>query len=67
MFWEPGLVDSKTGLPTLDKAELLGALMGLAKVSDEDPRREDWKRVGKEKLASNSKSSNVKQPVAEPA
>ena len=62
-----GLVDSKTGLPTLDKAELLGALMGLAKVSDEDPRREDWKRVGKEKLASNSKSSNVKQPVAEPA
>jgi hypothetical protein len=42
-----GLVDTKTGKPTIDKAELLGALLGLlAKVPAEDPRREEWKRAG---------------------
>ncbi|ECV5707785.1 hypothetical protein F2K45_24465 [Salmonella enterica subsp. enterica] len=41
-----GLVDRKTGKPTLDRGELLGALLGLAKVPPYDPRRADWKRAG---------------------
>jgi len=41
-----GLVDTKTGQPTLDRGELLGALMGLAKVPEDDPRRMEWKRAG---------------------
>jgi Conjugal transfer protein TraD len=41
-----GLVDKKSGKPTLDQSELLGALLGLAKVPSEDPRRKEWKRVG---------------------
>lgn len=41
-----GLVDTKTGQPTLDRGELLGALMGLAKVPEDDPRRTEWKRAG---------------------
>ena len=40
-----GLVDTKTGKPAIDKGELLGALLGLAKVPAEDPRRLEWKRV----------------------
>ncbi len=49
-----GLVDTKTGKPTLDKAELLGALLGLAKVPKEDPRRKDWQRAGVAVLAEQS-------------
>jgi hypothetical protein len=41
-----GLVDTLTGEPTIDRGELLGALLGLAKVSADDPRRADWKRAG---------------------
>ena len=41
-----GLVDTKTGKPAIDKGELLGALLGLAKVPVEDPRRKEWKRAG---------------------
>jgi len=40
------LVDTKTGKPLIDKGELLGALLGLAKVPAEDPRRLEWKRAG---------------------
>lgn len=46
-----GLVDTKTGQPTLDRGELLGALLGLAKVPPNDARRGDWKRAGDAKLA----------------
>lgn len=46
-----GLVDTKTGRPTLDRGELLGALLGLAKVPPNDARRSDWKRAGDAKLA----------------
>ena len=46
-----GLVDTKTGQPTIDKGELLGALLGLAKVPAEDPRRLEWKRAGDALLA----------------
>ena len=45
-----GLVDTVTGKPIMDKAELLGALMGLAKVPAEDPRRNEWQRAGSDKL-----------------
>ena len=41
-----GLVDTKTGKPAIDKGELLGALLGLAKVTAEDQRRLEWKRAG---------------------
>lgn len=54
------LVDTTTGQPMIDKAELLGALMGLAKVPSDDPRRKEWKRVGQEKLASVKTSANKK-------
>jgi len=46
-----GLVDAKTGKPVINKGELLGALLGLAKVTAEDPRRLEWKRVGDALLA----------------
>ena len=46
-----GLVDTKTGKPTLDRGELLGALLGLAKMPADDPRRGDWKRAGDALLA----------------
>ena len=46
-----GLVDTKSGKPIIDKGELLGALLGLAKVPAEDPRRKEWKRVGDLMLA----------------
>lgn len=49
-----GLVDKKTGKPTLDRGELLGALLGLAKVPSTDPRRTEWKRVGDALLAESS-------------
>lgn len=46
-----GLVDTKTGKPTLDRGELLGALLGLAKVPADDSRRAEWKRAGDTLLA----------------
>lgn len=46
-----GLVDTKTGKPTLDRGELLGALLGLAKVPSDDARRSDWTRAGDALLA----------------
>ena len=49
-----GLVDTKTGQPIIDKGELLGALLGLAKVTAEDPRRLEWKRAGDSMLAEQS-------------
>lgn len=46
-----GLIDTETGKPTIDRGELLGALLGLAKVPAEDARRADWKRAGDALLA----------------
>jgi hypothetical protein len=46
-----GLVDTMTGKPTIDRGELLGALLGLAKVPADDVRRSDWKRAGDALLA----------------
>jgi len=61
-----GLVDTKTGQPVMDKAELLGALMGLANVGSDDPRRQEWKRAGDDKL-SQSVSKKAKSPAPEMA
>ena len=55
-----GLVDSKTGRPTVDRGELLGALLGLAKVPLDDQRRSEWKRAGDALLA--AKSSTTPEP-----
>lgn len=55
-----GLVDSKTGRPTVDRGELLGALLGLAKVPLDDQRRSEWKRAGDALLA--AKSSMPTEP-----
>lgn len=55
-----GLVNSKTGRPTVDRGELLGALLGLAKVPLDDQRRSEWKRAGDALLA--AKSSTTTEP-----
>lgn len=55
-----GLVDSKTGRPTVDRGELLGALLGLAKVPLDDQRRSEWKRAGDALLT--AKSSTTTKP-----
>ena len=55
-----GLVDTKTGRPTVDRGELLGALLGLAKVPVDDQRRSEWKRAGDALLA--AKSSTTTEP-----
>ena len=52
-----GLVDTKSGKPLSDPAELLGALMGLAQVPADDPRREDWRRAGAKRMAERAFSS----------
>jgi hypothetical protein len=54
-----GLVDTKTGLPTGDRGELLGALLGLAQVPADDPRRGDWKRAGEALLSTRLKNATV--------
>ena len=53
-----GLVDTKTGKPAIDKGELLGALLGLAKVPAEDPRRKEWKRAGDSIISDTSTQKN---------
>lgn len=45
-----GLVDTKTGKPVMDSATLLGALLSLGKVPQEDSRWQGWKTVGEERL-----------------
>jgi len=50
-----GLVDSGTHAPAFDPGELLGALLGLAEVPAEDPRRHEWKRAGEALLAEKRK------------
>ena len=46
-----GLVHPATRAPVFDRGELLGALLGLANVPAEDPRRREWKRAGDALLA----------------
>jgi hypothetical protein len=58
-----GLVDTVTGKPLVDKAELLGALMGLAKVPAEDPRRKEWQKAGSDKLQELQKAKPESVPA----
>jgi len=46
-----GLVDTRTGKPTRDPAELLGALQAIAEHPAEDFQRQAWKRAGEAILA----------------
>jgi len=46
-----GLVDSKTGNPTWDKGELLGALASMADADINDAKRKIWKDKGDALLA----------------
>nr|WP_176704150.1 conjugal transfer protein TraD [Pseudomonas sp.]QDK64821.1 mobilization protein MobC [Pseudomonas sp.] len=50
-----GLVDKQTGKPISDRGELLGALLGLAKVQVDDQRRAEWKRAGDSLIAASGK------------
>lgn len=52
------LVDTKTGTPVLDRGELLGALLGMAKVPVDDPVRSQWKRAGDALIAAREKPKN---------
>ncbi|MCP1608342.1 MULTISPECIES: conjugal transfer protein TraD [Pseudomonadota] len=46
-----GLVDTKTGMPTRDRGELLGALASLAGAEVDDTKRKAWKAKGDALLA----------------
>jgi hypothetical protein len=50
-----GLLNAKTGKPLIDRGELLGGLLELAKIPADDQRRETWKRVGDALLADGGK------------
>ena len=50
-----GLVDTRTGRPVSDRGELLGALLELAQVPQDELRRKGWKRAGDELLAEKMK------------
>jgi len=52
-----GLVDKHTGKPITDRGELLGALLGLAKVPADDGRRAEWKRAGDALLTEKEKKT----------
>lgn len=58
-----GLLDKKTGKPTVDRSELLGALLGLVSVPPTDPRRADWKRAGDALLGLPSHVSGTSAPA----
>ncbi len=50
-----GLVNTGTDAPGLDREELLGALLRLAEVPAQDPRRREWKRIGEACMAKKAK------------
>lgn len=50
-----GLVDTRTGRPVSDRGELLGALLELAAVPQDELRRKGWKRAGDALLADKMK------------
>ena len=49
-----GLVDTKTGIATMDKGELLGALVSLANANTPAEKRAEWKARGDALMASKS-------------
>lgn len=52
-----GLVDSKTGTPTRDKGELLGALIAMAEADISPERRAEWKKTGDQALSQGNKQT----------
>lgn len=50
-----GLVDTKTGIPTRDRGELLGALLALAGNEVTTEKRAEWKKKGDALLAKSGK------------
>ncbi|EBG3748877.1 hypothetical protein FIX32_21485 [Salmonella enterica] len=50
-----GLVDTKTGVPTRDRGELLGALLALAGSEATTEKRAEWKKKGDTLLAKSGK------------
>lgn len=54
-----GLVDTQTGKPTRDAAELLGALAWLATMSADEGRKAAWREKGAAMLAAASPDSSV--------
>jgi Conjugal transfer protein TraD len=50
-----GLVDTQSGRPVSDRGELLGALLELAQVQQDELRRKGWKRAGDALLAEKMK------------
>lgn len=51
-----GLVDTKTGKPTWDKAELVGALASMADADIDDDKRREWRARGTRILAADRKN-----------
>lgn len=49
-----GLVDTKTGMPTMDKGELLGALEAITNANTSPEKRAEWKARGDALMASKS-------------
>jgi hypothetical protein len=61
-----GLMDKKTGKPTVDRGELPGALLGLTNVSPTDLRRADWKRAGDALLSLSPGTSGISAAAMRP-
>ena len=53
-----GLVSKDTGKPTMDTGELLGALLSIAEVAADDPKRHAWKSKGNSQLQALEKSAD---------
>ena len=53
-----GLVSKETGKPTMDRGELLGALLSIADVAADDPKRQAWKSKGDNQLQALEKTAD---------
>lgn len=56
-----GLVEKASGKPVWSRGEMLGALMELAKVAADDPRRAEWKRTGDARLTESERKKKNEQ------
>lgn len=56
-----GLIDTKTGTPVIDRGELLGALLGMAKIPTDNQIRSEWKRTGDALIAAREKPKKTNQ------
>lgn len=58
-----GLVDTKTGKPTMSKAKLVGALASLAQVPPDHHKWGEWEKTGTKLLQNGSKTSAKPEPT----